>query len=310
MPNASHPDPQHAGQRQRPVTFVQYTWRVTVWLTGLTAVFLLTATACTMPTPGQRGTPLPLPTELATTPFPEESQPGNWDATFISVSSAAGTQNGRCHKLLRFYPDGLLLYSNFACFPAGADAASQATDVAGWFRRENAGVTRGDYVLEGQRLWLRAVMHDAVHETAYLRTLQGEYCEGQMVLQEPGILTYTGVPSELTQPVQEYILLSGNVPETLTPPCRVAGFRFLWRSYITLAGGEATYRIQTAVGERCSLRYVGPDGTRWPADGPAVILADEEGVCAWQWPVGDVRGQGVATVEIDTIRQDFAIQLN
>lgn len=282
------------------------------WRRGKVALLLLLflTPACTMPIPGQRSAPLPLPTELAAAPFSEGSQMGNWDATFISVSSAAGAQNGRCHKLLRFYPDGLLLYSNFACFPAGADAASQAANVAGWFTRENASMARGDYALEGQRLWLRVVVRDAIHETTYLRNLQGEYCERQMTLQEPGILTYTGVPSPLTEPVQEYVLLAGSAPETLASPCRVDGFRFLRRSYITLAGGEAIYDIQTAVGERCSLRYTGPDGARWPIDGPAVIQADEYGVCAWRWPVGDVRGQGVVTVEIGAINQDFAIQLN
>ncbi len=71
-------------------------------------LFLAPALACNLPGSGQRGTPLPLPTELATTPFPEESRPGSFDATLISVASDAGAQNGRCHKLFRFYPDGLV----------------------------------------------------------------------------------------------------------------------------------------------------------------------------------------------------------
>ncbi len=64
------------------------------------------------------------------------------------------------------------------------------------------------------------------------------------------------------------------MPDFVHETAHVAGFRFLWRTYITLVGGEAMYRIQTTVGERCSLRYTAPDGTHWPASGePAVVTA-------------------------------------
>jgi hypothetical protein len=153
------------------------------------------------------------------------------------------------------------------------------------------------------------VSHDPIHETTYLRLFQGEYCDQELLLQEPALLTYAGVPSDLTQPVLEYALLGGARPEAAASPCHVAGFRFLWRPYITLAESEAVYRIQTDVGQPCSLRYTAPDGAVWPPAGPAEITADSEGVCVWRWPVGHVPGQGIVTIVIDEINQDFVINI-
>ena len=271
-------------------------------------LLLLPGLACSLSGGQQGNTPLPLPTELAAAPLPDGSQPGGLAATFISVNSSAGAQDGRCHKLLRFYSDGLVLYSS-SCFSAGAPAASLESEVVRWFKRENPNIARGDYALLGQRLWLRIVSHDPIHETTYLRLFQGEYCDQELVLQEPALLTYAGVPSDVTQPVLEYALLGGAMPEAAASPCHVAGFRFLWRAYITLAESEAAYRIQTDVGQPCSLRYTAPDGTVWPAAGPAEITADSEGICAWRWPVGNVPGQGIVTIVIDEINQDFVINI-
>ncbi len=279
--------------------------------TLLFLLLLLTASlACRAAGLDRPSTKLPSPDELSTTPLPAESQPGNFDATFISAASAPGEQNGRCHKLLRFYPDGLVLYSDNACFTPAEQAAGLADAASRWFQRENPDVTRGDYALSGQRLWLRLVAHDPLHETTALRAFQGEYCEGDMVLQEPAVLTYAGIPSDLTQPVQAYTLLAGTAPQTLSPPCHAAGFHFLWRTYITLTGAEASYRIQTDVGQSCALRYTAPGGEMWPMVETAVVTADSDGVCAWRWPVGGTPGEGIVTITLDEITQDFAIRIN
>jgi hypothetical protein len=106
-------------------------------------LLLLPSLACSLSEGQQSAGPLPLPTELAAAPLPEGSQPGGLAATFISVNSSAGVQDGRCHKLLRFYPDGLVLYSSNSCFSAEAPAASLESEVARWFKRENPNYPAG-----------------------------------------------------------------------------------------------------------------------------------------------------------------------
>jgi hypothetical protein len=102
-------------------------------------LLLLPSLACSLSGGQQSNVPLPLPTELAAAPLPEGSQPGGLAATFISVNSSAGVQDGRCHKLLRFCPDGLVLYSS-SCFSVGAPADSLESEVARWFKRENPNI--------------------------------------------------------------------------------------------------------------------------------------------------------------------------
>jgi hypothetical protein len=264
--------------------------------------------SCRLPLSSPASTPRPQPTELAGTSFPEDSQPGGLEATFISSAWVAGAQNERCHKLLRFLPDGRVLYSNFVCFPPTNDTAARVEEIAQWFIPENNDVTRGDYARLDGRVWLRIVEYDHIHETTYLRAFQGVQCSRKMVLQEPAVQTYSGIPSNLTEPVLEYVRLAGAAyqDENETAACRAAGFRFLWRSYITLADGEAEYRIQTDPGEACALHYTAPDG----AQQNTLITAGGDGVCSLRWPVGSQRGEGRVTVTIDEIVQDFALKVN
>lgn len=280
-------------------------------------IAFLSLTACyslgLLPT----ATPLPQPTELATTPPPPGSQPGGLEGIFRSLVSIDGEADSRCYKLFRFYPDGLALYAGLACFDR-SPAGRNGPDLERWFERGNRQLARGDYFLLGERIWVRIVTYDAVHETVYLRSFQGEICEDEMVLQEPAQRYYTGVPSELTQPVLEYVRLSATAqlpaasaaPQGPSPTsCHVAGFRILWRPSVTISGGQVEYRILTDPGETCTLRYTTPDGRLSQAPGTGAIAADAQGVCRWVWEVGDLKGRATVTVSIDEISQDFWIEL-
>lgn len=254
-------------------------------------------------------TPLPLPTELSTTPLPPGSRAGGLEGIFISAVSIDGYKDERCYKLYRFYPDGVVLYANLACLePAPAEKIWSEIDA--WFRRENRDIPRGDYYLQNHRIWIRVVFYNDVYETVYLRSFQGEYCNDEMVLQEPKVRDYAGVPSPLTQPVQEYTRLGANLTENPPPEaCHVAGYRLLYRPYVTIAGGQAEYRIQTDVGQTCVLQYIPPDGNPSEASGAGAITADSHGICAWKWDVGSIKGVATVIVTIDEISQEYSIEL-
>lgn len=254
-------------------------------------------------------TPLPLPTELATTPLPEGSQLGGLEATFVSAVSVDGFQDERCYKLYRFYPDGLVLYADFACLDA-APSAENWPEINRWFHRQNRDIPGGDYYLVGDSLWIRVVSYNPIHETTDLRSFQGEYCNDRMVLQEPTARYYTGVPSELMQPVLEYVRLQASgVESTPSGTCHVAGFRVIYRPSVVLAGGQAEYQIQTDPGETCTLKYTAPDGTISEGQGTGRITANNQGVCTWTWELGEPKGEGVVTVTIDQITQDLGIEV-
>jgi hypothetical protein len=265
-------------------------------------------------------TPLPLPTELATTPLPPGSQLGGLAAVFRSLASIDGEGDSRCYKLYRFYPEGLALYADLACFDR-SPAAGDGSDLDRWFNRENREVARGDYFLLDQQIWVRIVTYNSIDETTRLRSFQGEFCQAEMVLQEPAQKYYAGIPSELTQPVLEYAgmgalahtpALSGASPnpgESGLEPCHVAGFRIIYRPSVALSGGQAEYQIQTDPGEICTLRYTAPDGTSSQARGTGAIIADSQGICRWLWDVGALEGFATVTVSIDEIRQDFQLEL-
>jgi hypothetical protein len=252
----------------------------------------------------------PLPTQLALTGFPASSQAGGLEGIFISSASIPGAGEERCYKLVRFYQDGLFIYSDLACLADGGDRDDLRDEVDEWFNRDNDRVSRGDYALLDGRLWLRVVVHDAVHETTYLRSFQGEACGGEMVLQEPAVRGYAGIPSDLTQPVQEYSLMVRKLSDQAgEDACRLPGFRFVRRIYTALAGNEAVYSIRTGEGQACALVYLAPDGSIWPQEGRAEITSGSDGLCTWRWPVGDQAGMGLVTVTIGGIRQDFEIQI-
>jgi hypothetical protein len=265
--------------------------------------------ACTLFGVLPTATPLPLPTELATTPLPEGSQLGGLEATFVSAVSVDGMQDERCYKLYRFYPDGLVLYADFACLDA-TPSAENWSEINRWFHRENRDLPSGDYYSIDHRLWIRIVSYDSVHETAYLRSFQGEYCNDRMVLLEPAIDYYAGVPSDLTEPVLEYVRLqAGGVEYTPSGACHLASFKVLFRPSVVLAGGGARYQIQTDPGETCSLQFTTPDGTISQAQGTGTITADANGICTWIWDVGTVEGQGTVRVTIGKISQDYRIEI-
>jgi hypothetical protein len=46
------------------------------------------------------------------------------------------------------------------------------------------------------------------------------------------------------------------------------------------------------------------------APGAGTITADDQGLCEWIWEVGDARGEGLITITIDEITQDFLIHIN
>jgi hypothetical protein len=254
-------------------------------------------------------TPLPLPADLATTPIPIDSQRGGLEATYVSAVSEDGFQDERCYKLLRFYPDGVVLYANFACLdtPPGPESWPEIDQA---FHRQNPDILRGDYYLLDQRIWIRIVVHDAVHEITSLRSFQGVVCNHKMVLQEAENHYFTGVPSELMQPVLEFIPLQITLSQdALTTDCHAAGFRLLFRPTVVLSGGQAVYQIQTDAGETCILQYTAPDGAMTQGQGTGAIIADAQGICKWTWELGDLKGDGLVTVTIDQITQDFSIEV-
>jgi hypothetical protein len=255
-------------------------------------------------------TPLPLPTELAATPLLPGAQPGALDAVFASVSSSAGAQDSRCYRLFRLYPDGTALLEEMVCLSQPPTAASWP-EIERWFHRDNPGVPRGDYFTQDQRLWVRIVEYDAVHETTYLRSFQGETCGSELVLQEPAVTTYSGVPSALTQPVGEYrrIASAPGQEDQGGGDCHVAGFTLLRRPSIGLAGSRAEFEIQTDPGETCTLTYTAPDGARSEPPGTGPITAGSTGLCRWEWELGEVEGRATVTIQIDEITQDFALEV-
>ena len=99
----------------------------------------------------------PLPTQLAGSGFPAGSEAGGLEGIFISRASIPGAGEERCHKLVRFYPDGLVLYSDLACLADGGDPDGLVGEVDEWFNRDNGLVSRGDYAVLDGRLWLRIV---------------------------------------------------------------------------------------------------------------------------------------------------------
>ena len=259
-------------------------------------------------------TPLPNPTELATTPLPENSQPGGIEGIFISTVSIPGAQPERCYKLYRFYQDGLVIYADFACFDPSSNARTWA-EIDRWFNRENSQVLYGDYHKLAQHIWIRVVGYDSIFEETYLRSFQGAFCNGQMVLQEPTVKTYSGVPSELTQPVLEYIKLQESNSSKLSPEidesnlCSLSGFRFIFRPLVVISGGEALFQVQTSPGETCSLQYTTPGGQRRQAQGAGTITADQGGLCEWKWEVGPEEGTASVNITVDQISQDLELEI-
>jgi hypothetical protein len=274
----------------------------------LTAI-LSAVLACSRPGIFPTSTPLPLPTELATMPLPSQAQLGELEAAFVSVVSSDGAGDERCYNLYRFYPDGLALYTSNVCFSA-TPVEETWSETSRWFQRENRQIPSGDYYLDNNRLWIRIVSYDSIHETINLRLFQGEYCNNRMVLQEPSVRSYAGAPSELTEPVLEYVQMrTSEVERTSSPTCHVAGFRVLFRPSVVVAGGGARYQIQTDPGEACVLDYTDPRGTLSRARGTGVITADANGVCSWIWEVGSEQGYGTVRVSIDEIVQEYAIEI-
>ena len=280
-----------------------------IGIMALVGAVLSPILACSRPGIFPTATPLPLPTELARTPLPAEVRLGGLEAVFVSMVSVDGGGDERCYNLYRFYPDGLMLYASYVCFSA-APVEETWTEINRWFQRENRQIPSGDYYLDNNRLWIRIVSYDPVHETIDLRSFQGEYCKDRMVLQEPSVRYYSGVPSELTEPVVEYVQIQiGEVERTPSPGCHVAGYRVLFRPSVVLAGGGARYQIQTDPGEMCSLQFTDPDGIISKAEGTGTITADANGVCTWIWEVGAVEGYGTVRLTIDQIVQDYQIEI-
>jgi hypothetical protein len=267
------------------------------------ALALSSLTACDRFTLLPAATPLPLPTELATTPLPPGSQLGGLDATFASVISTDGAQGKRCYRLYRFYPDGLALYVERACstMPPGDNWA----EINRWLNRDSGQVFRGDYHLRDGLIWVRIVSYDFVHEKVVFRQFQGETCAGEMVLQEPA------ATSAFAQPVLEYVRISPAAPseDGDAVDCRVAGFKFLLRPTVALASGRVEFRIRTDPGETCELSFTNPDGSLSRAPGTGAVTADGQGVCRWEWEVGAQTGQGLVTIRIDQIAQDLALEI-
>ncbi len=256
-------------------------------------------------------TPLPQPTELAITPLPQGFQAGGLESIFVSQVSADGAEGDRCYTLYRFYSDGLALYTSNACF-AKPPSNRRISEIESWFHRENQDLDRGDYYLLGNLIITRIVSYNDIFETTNLRTFQGEICNEKMVMHEPLVRGYSGIPSDLTQPVVEFYSLdptSKSGEETVDNSCHVAGFKLLFRPSVALSGEKAEYQVQTDPGEICILVYTAPDGSISRAPGTGSIITNDEGICSWVWDLGDIEGKGTVTISIDQIKQDFDIEV-
>ncbi len=274
---------------------------------SLILVLIMLLSACVPPMFRPQPTPLPLPTELASTPLPANAQPGTLDSTFVSLASTAGAGKERCYKLFRFYPDGMVVYANFSCFenPPGIETWQ---DVYAWFNRENKYLYRGDYFTAGDQIWIRIVQFNPITERITLRNFQGQYCDNDMVLQEPAVRDYSGVPSPITQPVLEFANIRPLAPHN-SEDCEITRFTILFRSYITLSGGESQFEVQTRPFETCTMDYTPPVGERSSSPIQTSVIADDQGICRWQWAVGDQVGIATITITIGAITQQFAIDI-
>lgn len=221
----------------------------------------------------------------------------------MARESQPGLYGKPCYAAFRFYADGLIISGNHC--PESKNDAPNGEKITQWLRRENIGVQRGDYFVQGDLLWLRVVDYDSVHKTPVLRAYRGEACGGKMVLQP-----WSSEPATMGMAVAEYSQVWGEgTPPTTNARCHVAGFKFVWQTGIGLTGHEGKYTIQTDPGETCTLTYTTPDGISG-SEGTGTITADEQGICEWLWPLGNVAGNGVVTVTIDSISQAFTIAVN
>lgn len=253
-----------------------------------------------LPTPS----PLPPPTALGAAPPPAGSQPGGFEGVFRSVWSQAGADGQRCHQLVRFYADGVALEAPRACFDPEVEPVAASVD--DWFQREDGGLPHGDYFVDGAAVYVRIVSHDAVHQTTTVQNYQGRLCGERLMLQ--ALRTEPARPGQ--QPVHVYQRLAGT-SETATPTagCHVAHFEFIFRADIVLAGHSARWTIRSDPGQRCELQYRTPDGTLSAAPELGARIADAQGVCEWVWPVREAPGEGLVTLTLDGVTQDYAILL-
>lgn len=142
-----------------------------------------------------------------------------------------------------------------------------------------------------------------------------------MVLQEPAVRGYAGLPSPLNQPVQEFLALSsitGDINDLSLPPasrkgrneeCRLIGFRFILRPTVTLKDGQSTLEIQTNPNQTCTLTYISPAGITLLTEQQGNIRADNEGVCRWLFDIGSDAGIGTLIVQIGDITQSLSIEI-
>ncbi len=252
-------------------------------------------------------TPLPMPTELALTPLPTAASPGSLDSLFASLDSTAGAGVERCYKLFRFYPDGLVVYSDFSCLekPPGIETWQ---DIYAWFNRENESLARGDYFIAADRIWIRIVQFDPVSERIALRVFQGQICNNDIVLQEPAVSRYSGIPSPITQPVLEYANarpLAARTGQT----CQITRFTVLNRPSVALKNYDIEFAVQTRPFESCNLEYTPPASQSTIDPITKMATADDQGVCRWRWAAGDQPGNAIITITIGAITQSFAIEI-
>jgi hypothetical protein len=242
----------------------------------------------------------PTPDELGADPLPEGAEVGGWDAEFASLVTREEGDTV-CRAYLRFEPDGTVTYSQTACDQPGSELD--------WLDPAESEVDRGDYAVDGDLVTARVVIYDFVTESFSVRELRGERCLDRLVVQVPDATGYLGVPSPLTEPVLTYEQLSGpDLPDS-EPGCNVASFEMVSRSVVALAGNRTTLEVRTDAGVACSLVFDGPDGYRWPGSGEATVVADDDGRCQWDLPVGPTPGPATSTVSVDEITQSFGIDI-
>lgn len=154
-------------------------------------VIVTSAGACQQSTADE---PLPQPSDLVTSSFPEGSTTQGVDALYV------GRERFECDKVLLLTPDG----SAHHVATCGGDVEPLLTEPASWTDQ-----TTGDYAYRGDMLWIRTVAWDPITEAFELTEWEFRYCAA-------GLRDIP--PADSFRFPFEYTLVDGSGPPD-APPC-------------------------------------------------------------------------------------------
>lgn len=90
-----------------------------------------------------------------------------------------------------------------------------------------------------------------------------------------------------------------------------AGVKIIQFTKEVRRGGNASLKIQTAPGSKCSLSYRTPAGTASTARGLGAKVADKKGVCLWKWKISPSTrpGTGTLTLTVNGVARTYPIKI-